>query len=853
MKRNLWKFSFGLLGFFILFSIFSCNNIISPKKATQVSFNLDISGLQETHQNQANFLNSRVAEDSISHISVSLYQVTDSASVSENQELDTSKLTLLESITPSVAPDGKVLATFNEVTVGIDAIIFVEIYELTDANEKILAYKGNSPVFTVHEGENNEEIELKKVDGQNQEQKQEFTVTFDANGGSFADGSQTQQITVQEGTQVTAPETQPTYQGHIFEFWATSQDDGGLSQYEFSQPVTGDLTLYAKWRAQNQVASVKFDPATSTVDYNTGITLFCDTTDATDATIYYTTDGSDPTTSSTKQTYLDTPITITQKTTIKAYAVKSGMTPSDVAERTYSLNQYTVQFVLNEGSFTESGKETSLSVQSGTEVVLKNYQVERAGYTFGGWYYDAAFNTPVEDSGIVIPSKDNTTSGTLTLYAKWEAVSISIDQTVTSFSALQTAITNASGTSQDNPYVIGIEGNLNTEGSTTITVNSHIKLVATGDYTITKTTDFAGINIFTVNSGASLTLGDANAGGTLTIDGGGTSVASTKSLINVSGSLVLNEKSVLQNNNCADSYTTNGAAVFSQNGSIKIAGGEIKNNSNAHDNNTGGAIYLKNGTFTMTSGKFEENSSYSSGGALYLDACTNVSITGGSFVSNKIAKSTKEGSGAAIYSNGVIALNNVTFTENSTTNENTLSRGGAIFLNNSTTSSTIQNCTFTSNSSYQHGGAIYLGATGDVTIQNCTFDGNSATNSTARGGAVCVGNTGGTVNVIGGTFGTNTANSVEEDIAHYGDSSATLGISGDISVSDINLTTNSLKIQNSLTNTSSEKIKITLNSYSRSDAVITAADGVTLADEVGKFTLADNGYKINSDGTISTQ
>ncbi|MBO5691808.1 MAG: InlB B-repeat-containing protein, partial [Spirochaetaceae bacterium] len=475
MKRNLWKFSFGLLGFFILFSIFSCNNIISPQKATQVSFNLDISGLQKTNKNQANFLNSRVAEGSISHISVSLYQATDPASISENQELDTSKLTLLESITPAVAPDGKVLATFNEVTVGIDAIIFVEIYELTDANEKILAYKGNSPVFTVHEGENNEEIELKKVDGQ----KQEFTVTFDANGGSFADGSQTQQITVQEGTQVTAPETQPTYQGHIFEFWATSQNDGGLSQYEFSQPVTGDLTLYAKWRAQNQVASVKFDPATGPVDTGTTVALSCDIADA---TIYYTTDGNDPTTSSNR--YTSTPITITAETTIKAYAVKSGMTPSDVAERIYSLNQYTVQFVLNEGSFTESGKETSLSVQSGTEVVLKNYQVERAGHTFGGWYYDEECNNAVGDSGIVIPSKDNTTSGTLTLYAKWEAVSISIDQTVTSFSALQTAITNASGTSQDNPYVIGIEGNLNTEGSTTITVNSHVKLVATGDYTI---------------------------------------------------------------------------------------------------------------------------------------------------------------------------------------------------------------------------------------------------------------------------------------------------------------------------------------------------------------------------------
>lgn len=677
---------------------------------------MDISGLQETHQNQANFLNSRVAEDSISHISVSLYQVTDSASVSENQELDTSKLTHLESITPAVAPDGKVLATFNEVTVGIDAVIFVEIYELTDANEKILAYKGNSPVFTVHEGENNEEIELKKVDGQNQEQKQEFPVTFDAAGGAFADGSETQQITVQEGTQVTAPETEPTYQGHIFDFWATRQDDGGLSQYEFSQPVTGDLTLYAKWRAQNQVASVKFAPATGPVDTGTTVALSCDIADA---TIYYTTDGNDPTTSSNR--YTSTPITITAETTINAYAVKSGMTPSDVVERTYSLNQYTVQFVLNEGSFTESGKETSLSVQSGTEVVLKNYQVERAGYTFGGWYYDAAFNTPVEASGIVTPTQAN-----ITLYAKWEAVSISIDQTVTSFSALKTEITKASGTSQDNPYVIGIGANFSTaDTAETITVSQHIKLVATGDYTITKTTDFAGVNIFTVETGASLTLGDANAGGTLTIDGGGTAVPSSRSLINVSGSLTLNEKSVLQNSYITSQ--TNGGAVFSIEGTICINGGILEANKLEVTQKNGGAIYLENGTFTMTSGSFITNSASPTtgnqiyGGALYLES-------------------------------SVVSIQNARFEGNSVSASNTECYGGAIYIINSGTESVptvISNCSFTNNSAYQRGGAIYTGGESYIEINNCSFENNSITSSTGEESDVYVGNTSGSTKIDG--------------------------------------------------------------------------------------------------------
>ena len=294
MKRNLKNSCFVVLGFVLVWNLLSCNNIFIFKKTTQVSFNLNIQGLQVAHQKQSSALNNRAAGGDVSQVIISLYQATDPASISENQQLDASKLKHLESITPAVAPDGKVLATFNEVTVGITAVIFVEIYETDPADtSQNLAYKGNSKIFTVQEGENNVEIEL-----------------------------------------------------------------------------------------------------------------------------------------------------------------------------TYSLNQYTVQFVLNGGSFTD-GKTDSVSVTSGNSVNLTTYQPQYAGHTFGGWYYDASLQKAADSS--VTPNTDNTTSGTLTLYAKWEAVSTSINKTVTSFSALKTAITNASGTSKDNPYVIGIEGNLNTEGSTTIT------------------------------------------------------------------------------------------------------------------------------------------------------------------------------------------------------------------------------------------------------------------------------------------------------------------------------------------------------------------------------------------------
>lgn len=100
MKRNLWKTIFVALGFFILFGTLSCNNIISPKESAQVSFSLDTSFLQSNQQKNVTGQNIRALETDVYQIAISLYQITGSVSETEIQELDTSKLTLLESITP---------------------------------------------------------------------------------------------------------------------------------------------------------------------------------------------------------------------------------------------------------------------------------------------------------------------------------------------------------------------------------------------------------------------------------------------------------------------------------------------------------------------------------------------------------------------------------------------------------------------------------------------------------------------------------------------------------------------------------------------------------------------------------
>ena len=76
------------------------------------------------------------------------------------------------------------------------------------------------------------------------------TVTFVSNGGSTV-----KSVTAAYGSAITAP-TNPTYEKHVFKGWCTDEALGDF--YDFSTPVTSNLTLWAKW---NETITVTFDVA----------------------------------------------------------------------------------------------------------------------------------------------------------------------------------------------------------------------------------------------------------------------------------------------------------------------------------------------------------------------------------------------------------------------------------------------------------------------------------------------------------------------------------------------------------------------------------------------------------------
>ena len=69
-----------------------------------------------------------------------------------------------------------------------------------------------------------------------------YTVTFDSQGGSPINA-----VEVESGKTVSKPSPDPTKADADFEAWYKDAACTDGNQYEFSTPVTADITLYAKW------------------------------------------------------------------------------------------------------------------------------------------------------------------------------------------------------------------------------------------------------------------------------------------------------------------------------------------------------------------------------------------------------------------------------------------------------------------------------------------------------------------------------------------------------------------------------------------------------------------------------
>jgi hypothetical protein len=146
--------------------------------------------------------------------------------------------------------------------------------------------------------------------------------------------------------------------------------------YLQSLPSTQTYTL------QNQVAAPVFSPPTTTFSSPISVSL----SDATaGASIYYTTNGSTPTTTST---FYSSPITVSATTTIKAIAAATGMINSNVVTATYTYSSGTGPNFVN--GFSASSSVMTFNGSTGLDD--SRLQLTNGGSLQAG---SAWFNTPL--------------------------------------------------------------------------------------------------------------------------------------------------------------------------------------------------------------------------------------------------------------------------------------------------------------------------------------------------------------------------------------------------------------------------------------------------------------------------
>ena len=153
-----------------------------------------------------------------------------------------------------------------------------------------------------------------------------YTVTFETEHRT-APAS----ITVESGTKLTAEQLKafPDTEDNIFEGWYDGETQAKGGEYT----VTKDVTLVARWRNRDTVASVTFSSSDTKFYYGKTVTVTLATTTE-GATIKYKLD------SGNWQDYSEE-ITVTSDTTITAYATKEDLKPSAESSATYTVRKLT--------------------------------------------------------------------------------------------------------------------------------------------------------------------------------------------------------------------------------------------------------------------------------------------------------------------------------------------------------------------------------------------------------------------------------------------------------------------------------------------------------------------------------
>ena len=242
-----------------------------------------------------------------------------------------------------------------------------------------------------------------------------YTVSFDSQGGSAVDS---QQVWYKNYVSQTAA---PTRTGYTFAGWYTAANGG--SKYDFSKPVTVNLTLYAHWTANTYLVS--FDS-----EGGSGVAA---------QKVQYGAKASQP--AAPTRTGYTFAGWYTAANGGSKYDFSKPVTGSVTLYAHWTVNSYTLTFNANGGFASEKSRSVAYGKAYGTLPMPS-----RAGYTFAGWFTAA-------NGGSKVSASTTMGAGNATVYAHWtlNTYAVSFDSQGGSTVAAQKVTSGAKATQPASP------------------------------------------------------------------------------------------------------------------------------------------------------------------------------------------------------------------------------------------------------------------------------------------------------------------------------------------------------------------------------------------------------------------
>ena len=446
------------------------------------------------------------------------------------------------------------------------------------------------------------------------------------------------------------------------------------------------------------------------------ITLSCTTAGA---SIYYSLDGSAP------EILFESPITISQSTTLKAIAKNDGMNDSAVLTAVYTINlTEPAECDCPNGTEHASDEECCnaencvCSVSGVTTETVAAPTAVPAGET----YYEAQ---------------------TITLYCDTPGANIYYTLDGTNPSANSNPYTSPIGISQTTTLkIIAVKDGMNDSGimEETYTINEPVikSFIVTTDEelkeAITEVSARNGTYDITVIGSLNMEPSSLDSGSMLTLKGGATESSVT---LNGAGSLIsvqAGNSLILDKNITLKGHNANTGSLVTVAGTLTMKeGSKITGNANTASYANGGGVNVT-GTFYMDGGEISGCSAeWSGGGVSVSDEYLGDGVyTGGSFTmrGGKIVNNAAENEGGGVYV-GAYAM---FVLEDSEISGNTAGNGGGVSTHwgyNSDPSFIMKNGKIVNNKTEGVGGGVYAG-------RPFTMDGGEISYNTAgaRGGGV---------------------------------------------------------------------------------------------------------------------